>query len=243
MKKYKIFLILIALIGYLGGGCEKDITTEGRSRITHYVTFELEDVNDYGETMVEVGSSYSDPGFTAMEGEEDVTSEVKVEGSVDPNTVGAYHITYSAVNSDGYSASTSRTVIVYDSDYPSYDLTGAWNAEVIRNPGQESEGGPFNTTITIRTVARGFYRISDWLVGYYDQGYGYGSVYTGPGYFTINSSNEIGFVEGVVAPGAWGDPIDGVISGTYDPSEGTIEQKVSWLGGYYIFHETLNKTQ
>ena len=237
MKTYKILLVLIALMGYLGGGCEKDITTEGRSKITYYVTFDIEGLNDYGETLVELGSSYSDPGYTAMEGETDVTSEVTVSGSVDPNTIGAYHISYSAENSDGYAASASRTVIVYDPDAPAYDLTGAWSGTVIRN----NQAGPFNTTISIRTVANGFYYISDWLAGFYDQGYGYGSVYTGPGYFTINSNNEIGFVEGVVAPSAWGYPVDEVRNGIYDPATQTIEQQIVWLGGAYIFDETLTK--
>lgn len=57
------------------------------------------------------GSSWSDPGVAAVDAE-DLSVSVMTFGSVNPSVLGSYLLTYSAVDSSGNTASTSRTVNV-----------------------------------------------------------------------------------------------------------------------------------
>ena len=59
--------------------------------------------------FVELGSTYTDAGATS-DGGETVTSS----GSVDPNTLGTYTITYSATDAAGNHSTATRTVNVVD---------------------------------------------------------------------------------------------------------------------------------
>ena len=62
---------------------------------------------------VNVGSSYSDPGYIATDATgADITSRVSVSGSVNTNVAGTYTIKYSVTDSYGNSASKTRTVKV-----------------------------------------------------------------------------------------------------------------------------------
>src|SRR5690554_360057 len=86
-------------------GC--DLADPIESEITEYADFNME-----GESFIyhQVGTAFTDPGVTAMEGEDEL--EVQITGTVDPNETGVYYITYSAVNSDGFAASADRIVAV-----------------------------------------------------------------------------------------------------------------------------------
>lgn len=70
-------------------------------------------INLIGPNIIKIpaGSNYSDAGATAIDGI-DGTVAVTVSGSVDANTIGTYILTYTATNSLGNSAATSRTVKV-----------------------------------------------------------------------------------------------------------------------------------
>ena len=60
-----------------------------------------------------VGSSYSDPGYSAVDSlGNNITSRVNVSGNVNTNNPGTYYITYSVTDSYGNKASTSRTIVV-----------------------------------------------------------------------------------------------------------------------------------
>jgi hypothetical protein len=59
---------------------------------------------------VELGSTYTDAGATSDGGE-----TVSSSGSVDPNTLGTYTITYSATDAAGNTSTATRTVNVIDS--------------------------------------------------------------------------------------------------------------------------------
>ena len=65
---------------------------------------------------VELGSSYTDAGATAtdLSGDVDVVST----GTVDPDTLGVYTITYTSTDSSGNTATDSRTVNVVDTTIP-----------------------------------------------------------------------------------------------------------------------------
>ena len=89
MRKSIFILSIIATVIFVFTGCEKKITTEDPSTITYFVTFDLEG----GDTLtIPKGDAFVDPGFTAAEGTQDVTSKVTVTGSVNGLQVGLYVI-------------------------------------------------------------------------------------------------------------------------------------------------------
>lgn len=203
------------------------------TRVTNYVSYELTGGENYA---VPVGSTYSEPGFKAFEGEKDVTAQVTVSGEVDGKTVGFYPVTYTAANSDGYSKSLTRNVFVYDPTITT-DLSGSYKVAAgsfrLRGEAKTAYDGQ---SITLTQMAPGVFQISDWMGGYYDQRAGYGSSYALAGYMALNADNTItalyGFVKG------WGDSYSNV-SGSYDPATGTISMVVTYAG--MDFNVILNK--
>jgi hypothetical protein len=119
------FLAFVALCFTIACNKEPDFNypegTVGRSKITNFPILTL-----LGDEVIvlEKGTPFTDPGVTAKEGTNDLTPAVS--GEVDINTPGVYTITYSAVNKDGFSATTTRTVVVYETDdtAASHDLSG-----------------------------------------------------------------------------------------------------------------------
>ena len=109
MKKIISLFALAAFV--LVGFSSCDYDGKDDAYVTHYVSIDLKEGDTY---LVAKGSTYTDPGYTATEGTEDVTSKVTVSGDVDANKMGIYNVTYSAVNKDGFSASVTRKVLVYD---------------------------------------------------------------------------------------------------------------------------------
>jgi hypothetical protein len=95
----------------------------GVSKVTNYATFTMT-----GDKYVVVpkGGTYTEPGVKAKEGDKDL--QVQTAGSVNTSAAGVYNLSYSAVNADGFSASTSRTVIVSDigADAAAADLSGTY---------------------------------------------------------------------------------------------------------------------
>ena len=106
MKKNLILLLSAALL-VLATSCEK--TSKGLTRITYYPVISLQGDNPY---IVQLGESYSEPGYTASLNGEDYTSGVKVSSNVNSAVPGIYSVTYSATNPDGCSWSTTRDVYV-----------------------------------------------------------------------------------------------------------------------------------
>lgn len=237
MKKaiYKWMGCLATLLALTLTACDE--TSQDPSTITYYITFEMEG----DETMyLPVGTAYEEPGVTAMEGSEDVTANVVTTGSVDGNTVGLYTITYSATNQDGFSSSTSRTVIVYDptvtTDISGTYTTAAGSYRYWLETAAVSNFSGYNVTIT--QLAPGFFYISDYMGGYYDQGAGYGSAYAMTGYLKLNADNTLEAVTGSVA--GWGDSYDSFDNGVYDPATGNISYELAYAQSM-IFYITLTK--
>lgn len=142
MKKIVYGLILMA---FAGMSCEDDSTAD-ISRITNYPTFTME-----GDAILVhvAGEPYSDPGVTALEGENEITVTKTVIQSkfiepgmtqpedvqyatlseIDEDVPGMYTVTYTAVNQDGYSGTTERIVFVLDGEPdPSVDLSGTYTS-------------------------------------------------------------------------------------------------------------------
>src|SRR5262245_9475794 len=80
-------------------------------------------LNGPAEVTVECHSSYTELGATGTDQCAGVLTPV-MTGSVDPNTVGEYPLTYTVSDSQGQSASVTRTVHVTDTLPPSIDLNG-----------------------------------------------------------------------------------------------------------------------
>jgi hypothetical protein len=116
----KIFLITF-IAAFALSSCEKD--TLGVSTITTYPTIELK--GDVAQTIL-VGGNYTESGFTAKEGETDITSGVKVEGTVDPTKAGVYTIKYTAINKDGFTLTTRRYVGVITPAAAAMDISGRY---------------------------------------------------------------------------------------------------------------------
>jgi hypothetical protein len=232
MKNIYNLLILIAFATFVSS-CKKELTSEGVSRLTYYVTFEL---NQGSLVLNPKGTAYADPGIKAMEGTTDVSSKVTVSGSVNTNKVGLYVLTYSATNSDGYSASVERTVIVYDPAAPATDLSGDYLSNVSRISPSRSFTG---LSVSLTKIAPGFFYVSDFLGGFYDQGanYRYGPTYALTGYMVLNADNTLSYISSHNI--AWDDSANSFSNGVYNPVTKGLTWRVSYTSSNYTFVVTL----
>lgn len=92
-----------------------------------YDFFQKPEIHLKGEDKVSIflGEEYLDPGYVATLGKEDVTSNVKVYGSVDNTKVGDHIITYAICNKKGFRQQTvNRIVKVRDKEGPVINLKG-----------------------------------------------------------------------------------------------------------------------
>ena len=237
MEKSRYILSIIAVVFFMITGCEKKVSTEDDSIVTNFVAFDLEG----GELLtIPKGGAFVDPGYVAMEGTEDVTDDVEIIGTVNGTQVGLYEVTYVAVNKDGYESSVTRTVIVYDPAAPATDITGSYSstidrrhlvtgAHAVRNAGYET---------SITKLAPGFFYVSDFFGGYYEFGAGYGPSYAMNGFIQLNADNTLTYVSSLI-PG-WGDSLDDMTGGTYNPSTNVVFWKAYYVG-LYEFNVTSTK--
>lgn len=213
MKKVLLYGLMscAAVFGFTSCNDDNDQLTD--TRVTHFATIELE-----GEELMvlNVGESYTEPGYTAMEGTEDITSKVVVSGAVDSNEAGFYTLTYTAVNKDNFSASAKRTVMVKDSQ----SLASAYFGE-----SQYGSRHYFDAPIVISDNGDGTYTIDDIAGGFYCYGRypGYEPTYDFhlEAVIKLNEDNSIELVSCDGSNWYWGDPI-AITSGSYDPETGTV---------------------
>ncbi|MCL2650381.1 MAG: DUF5012 domain-containing protein [Candidatus Azobacteroides sp.] len=248
MKNYfKITVLFLGLL-FSTSACH-DITTDNVTSVTYYVTFELEGGEEY---LLPVGEPYIEPGAKAFENGVDVSSKMVVDGSVNSDEVGFYYITYSAVNVDGFPNSATRKVIVYDPTVET-DISGSYTVNLDEsNRYQFSNGaiikysdlgglygGDFsNFTVDIKQILPGIFQVSDFYGGYYVAGRNYAKSYLMGGYIALNDDNSLSLLESLV-PG-WGDSLDDLVDGSYDPDTNTIEWGAEYAGSY-SFNVVLNK--
>jgi hypothetical protein len=144
MTKY---IIPVLFLFMLATGCKKyDLTDTadqvGTSKVTYFAELTLT-----GEPYMSLvqGSTFTDPGATATEKGQSI--KVTSSGTVNTNQPGMYIITYSAINKDGFAATTQRTVVV---------LTGHETSGVDVSGNYAYVGsGTYSATIT--KVAEGVY--------------------------------------------------------------------------------------
>jgi hypothetical protein len=216
-----IWIVFLALIS----GCEKELSSEGVSKVTYYVTIQLTN----GPLVTNPkGSAYVDPGYKATEGTTDVTSKVTVDGSVDVSKVGLYELTYKVSNTDGFPSAVSRTVIVYDPAAPATDISGDYLSNVSRvSPGRAFTG----LSVNIIKQAPGVFYISDLLGGFYDQGsnYRYGKDFALTGYLQLNADNSLTYISSYNA--GWRDSANSFSIGIYNP----VTKGITWNVNYIVY--------
>ena len=79
------------------------------------VTPPVINLGGFSEMCVKLGSTFSDPGYTAIDNKDgNVTSSVLVSGAVDTSKVGTYELTYSATDAANNTGTVKRRVYVYD---------------------------------------------------------------------------------------------------------------------------------
>ncbi|MFV0467991.1 MAG: BT_2262 family domain-containing protein [Dysgonomonas sp.] len=231
-----IYLALVCTIG-LFYGCEKD--SQDPSKLEYFVAFDLQ---GNALELVELGTTYVDAGVRAYENGKDVTSSVVITGldEISTDAAGLYTITYTATNANGYVTSTSRSVIVYDPSI-TIDLSGEYSVITGTNRTNLSTGAVTAYSgykVKLEKLVPGIYSVSDFFGGYYDKRANYGSSYAMIGYISIKADNTIDLLQSSVA--GWGDSLDQLTDGLYDPSTGVI----SWSAQYanaYNFNVKLSK--
>ena len=111
MKKNIFYIMLLLLTSAVSFTSCDDDSSAGVTSITYYPVLTLKgDATIYADK----GAAFTDPGCAGDLNGEDISSQLKVTGTVDTSKSGIYTLTYSATNADGFSASVSRTVIVTD---------------------------------------------------------------------------------------------------------------------------------
>ena len=123
LSKKLIYIMSFGLLTTIS--CDREFDSEGVSRVTTYATLTMQ-----GEVWNRIpqGGTWTDPGVTAKEGEADI--EVKVGGDVvDVNTPGAYAISYTATNKDGFSSTLYRYVGVISPSVEGVDITGSYKRD------------------------------------------------------------------------------------------------------------------
>ena len=234
----KYIICLIGFLSFFLFSCEKE--TEGLSRSTYYVAFEIIGGTP---TIVQVGEPYVDAGVKATEQGKDVTSQVTFKSNVNSNAMGMYKVEYtSPKNVDGLTSRAIRDVIVCNPSVTT-NLAGKYvglegTKRIATASGAEIEYPGYHATITY--LAPGFFQINDFFAGYYAERqypqYGYAMMGMS-GYFALNDDNTITLISSYIS--AWGDSLDKLENGIYDPDTGEI----SWDAYYanaYNFHVIMN---
>lgn len=232
MKKYistlTVGLALLALTS-----CSKD--TEGLTGITYYPVLEL-DGPIYDQAVA--GTPFVEPGYSASLNGEDYTDHVVVSTKMDFNNPkpGYFSITYSATNSDGFSASVTRYVLVSENNDP---VSGYYttNTDSYRDYNGTVYYGGYPEVIYAN--GDGTYHISDLLAGWYEYRAGYGSNYALSGNISVDADGNIELINSYLI--GWGDSADWLSDGKFDAASGTVKYIVSYTDYPFLFNVTLDK--
>ena len=247
MKKY-IYSLAIAAAAFGLTSCDG---TQEEPHIQWYPVVTLE-----GDQTIylEVGQDFVLPGFTAINTltGEDASDAVQVMiydviagdyvdaiSTAGPGMYNVYYISYaSEVNpSPDYDMIKQRDIFVYDPTIET-DISGSYNINMdetiyLSNGwtfayAAEYYGNVSQTTISISQLLPGFFYVSDLLAGWYDQIRAYGPNYAMTGYISLNSDNSITLLSSYIR--GWGDGLDGLWDGEYDPETQTITYETWYVG-------------
>jgi len=161
MKRY-LAIIILGVVSMVYSSCKKESFDypEGYVGISKITVFPILTMKGDKYVAVAKGATYTDAGATAAAGTS--TIEVKTTGLPNTATAGVYLITYSATNSDGFAATATRSVVVYDTkaDAVANDFSGNYlraatgtitkwtklapGAYLVNNPGGAATGTTVN---------------------------------------------------------------------------------------------------
>jgi hypothetical protein len=122
-KSKKLFCVMWVCMGL--SACGDTSSPDSPDDITAPVLSILGDAN----IEIEVGSTYTDEGATAVDDVDgNISANIVISGSVDTSTLGVYTLTYTVSDSSGNSAtSLTRTIVVVDTTAPQLSLVGETN--------------------------------------------------------------------------------------------------------------------
>ncbi len=231
MKNKILYLMVYVLVIAGLSSCEDD-SSAGLTGITYYPTIEIA-----GDPYIYLaaGVDYVDAGASATEN--GVPIDLETSSNLDNTTPGTYSVSYTATNTDGFSKTERRTIIVYDANLSTDDLSGTYTANVVRNGSESYSGIPVTLSPANIPGVTGIYEISDWIAGFYAVGRDYGNNYAFVGLMQINGDNEV--IE-LSMSNPWNDPFNEVI-GSYDPISGVITYDATWASGLYVFSVDMTK--
>lgn len=241
MKNLRIIYLFTALLAFSFWSCDKEY--ESHYRITNFPEFEMTGDEVIFNTF---GTPFTDPGIKATENGKDIPVTTTVSGdffgasSFDANATDRYLFTYSATNSDGYSASTSRLVYNIKTGDLVNSIEGLYTSTVVRN-GASSAQYTNMKYVVIAKASGNTYKLSDAIGGYYDIGRVYGAAYRASGMtITANdiAANNFNFGTAVV-PGFGGTAT--MESMTVNAANKTITFTSKW--NVYTFVVTLKQVQ
>jgi hypothetical protein len=128
--------------------------------------------------LVEKGETFTDPGVTATVGEIDVPVEVRYvgqyrgnifNGTLDTSVSDVYTAEYTATNTDGFSRTLTRQVVVAETGDLENSIAGLYTSTVFRNGAQGNPASAYTDIeyILIWQNDDGTYGISDAFGGWY----------------------------------------------------------------------------
>ncbi|NRS89651.1 hypothetical protein HNQ02_002582 [Flavobacterium sp. 7E] len=166
LKKIKATAITMLLLTLLSCSTEPEIG----STVTYFPEIILQ-----GSTtiFIPLGSVYNDPGVIATENGETIefTSQTvgkyRASNKLDTNIQDEYTQTYTAVNKDGFDATVTRTIIVYNTGDLVNSIEGVYTSTVARNGSTPSDAYVDMKYIYIWKNTNGTYEISDAFGGWY----------------------------------------------------------------------------
>jgi hypothetical protein len=218
MKKISIFILLGAALM----GCNRDLETEGLSRITYFPEFVLEGEDFY---FIDAGENFPEPGITVLEQGAEIPFTATYQGRYSGytgTTIGTqpdqYTLVYNAENRDGFQASAARTIVAANTDDLITGIEGAYLADPVRINGVSYDP----SVVLIWEIEPNVYEISCSVGGFYADGRGDGDVsLASGGTITVNNlaTNDFTFTPGFVS--SFASEI-GITSMTVDPATKTI---------------------
>lgn len=239
MKNLRIIYLITAIIAFTFSGCEKKY--DELYRTTFYPDFAMTGSSVIFNTF---GTNFTDPGIKATEAGKEIPVTTTVSGdffggtSFNANATDRYLYTYTATNSDGYSANTSRLVYNINNGNLVNSIEGLYTSTVVRNKVVSAQYTNLKYVLISKTGPN-TYKLSDAIGGYYDIGRAYGAAYRAPE-MTVTSSNIPGnaFTFGSAEVGSFGGSVT-MKSMTVDAANKTINFECSW--NVYTFVITLKQ--
>ncbi len=192
------------------------------------------DLTEGSNLVVQLGDPYTDPGYKATYDGANVTDKVVVEGIVDPNTVGLYKVKYTYTIPNGESIPLEREVIVADMSITT-DISGKYTVQDGSHRIYKGATKDYSKTeVVIKKVAPGFFSVSNFFGGYYSDFVGYGDRYAMTGYVQLKKDSSIVVLSSSLT--AWGDSMDFLNNGAFDPANNTIYWEAGYVGGKMVFY-------